>query len=146
MTSARQSGHGEAHGKAHREGRGERGSSSVEAVLLFPVLLFVVLIAIQADLYAHARHVARAGAREGVQAARHYDGSTTAANTRARHYLQLLGGRVLTVRSVHATRTATQASVTVVGDVRGVLPWPKIAIRETSTAPVERFVPTQEQP
>ena len=50
--------------------RGERGDAAVEAVLITPVLLFLIMVVIQFGLWYHASHVAEAAAQEGASAAR----------------------------------------------------------------------------
>ncbi|MPZ67609.1 MAG: hypothetical protein GEU83_19650 [Pseudonocardiaceae bacterium] len=124
----------------------ERGNSSVEMVVLYSLLLLLVLIAVQAGLYLHAKQVVRTSAREGVHATAQYDGTAADGEARTRRYLRQLGDRLVTVDDVHAFRSATRADVMVTATVRGVLPWPGTTLRETSTAPVERFTPTRARP
>ena len=50
-------------------GSGERGSTSVQMVILMPVLFSVMFLGLQAALFYHARTVAIAAAQEGARAA-----------------------------------------------------------------------------
>ena len=50
-------------------GSGERGSASVQMVILMPVLFSVMFLGLQAALFYHARTVAIAAAQEGARAA-----------------------------------------------------------------------------
>ena len=49
--------------------RRDAGSSSVELVVLFPALMALIFITVQAGLYFYARNVALAAAQEGARAA-----------------------------------------------------------------------------
>ena len=61
----------------------DRGSATTEAVLLTPVLLFLVMLVIQFGLWYHAQHVAQAAAQEGVRSARVEGSTADAGRTRA---------------------------------------------------------------
>lgn len=125
--------------------RDERGEIA-QAVLVFPALLFVIMLIIQFTLYAHATSVAEAAAQDGAAAARRADGTQAAAVAAANDSLASLGPRMLTAKSVTATRTATQATVTVTGKVVSLVPGLGLKVRETASGPVERYVPQAGQP
>ena len=61
----------------------ERGDETIEAVLVTPVLLLLIMVVIQFGLWYHASHVAEAAAQQGasvarVEAATAADGRTSA--------------------------------------------------------------------
>ena len=66
-----------------RRCRSERGDAAVETVLAVPVLLFLILVVIQAGLWFHGSQLVEAAAQEGMQAGRVEAGSATAAEARA---------------------------------------------------------------
>ena len=49
--------------------RAERGSTSIQMVMLLPALFAVMFLGMQAALYYHARSIALASAQEGACAA-----------------------------------------------------------------------------
>lgn len=114
--------------------------------MVFPALLFVIMLIIQFALYAHAVSVAEAAAQDGAAVARRADGSKAGAESAANHSLDSLGPRMLTTRNVVANRTATEASVTVTGKVISLVPGVSLTIRETASGPVERFIDPVSQP
>ena len=77
-----------------RRARDERGDASVEVVLAVPVLLFMIMLVIQAGLWFHGSQLAEAAAQEGVQAGRSANGSAAAAEARARDFLGRLSPSV----------------------------------------------------
>lgn len=122
--------------------RADRGGASTELVLAAPVVVLVLLLAVQAALAWHAQHLAQTAATRGLAAARAHDGTPAAGTHAARALLDQTAGRVLHVTSVQATRTASQARVTVRGRVLPVLPGLHLAVDGHAAGPVERFVTT----
>src|SRR5437588_13114100 len=53
----------------HRRVRGEEGSTA-ELVVVFPFVMFILLLVFQFALWYHASHVAQAAAQEGARVAR----------------------------------------------------------------------------
>ncbi len=118
---------------------GERGSVTVEMVVLMPVLLATLFGGIQAGVVLHARHIAIAAAQEGARTAAAYqaslpDGIGTATRTAADW-----AGRTLTGVGVTGQRTATRVSITVQGNAISLLPGLSWPIEQTATLPVERL-------
>lgn len=116
---------------------GERGSVTVEMVVLMPVLLATLFGGIQVGVVFHARHIAIAAAQEGARTAAAYQASlpdgigtaTTAATDWA--------GQTLTGIKVTGQRTATRVSITVQGSAISLLPGVSWPIEQTATLPVE---------
>lgn len=121
--------------------RGERGAASAaQAALVAPVLLASLMLIVQVGLLFHARNVAEEAAQEGAAAGRRFDGSGSEAQDAASRYLGSLSDRTLQNRSVRATRTAQTTTVTVTGTVLAVVPWLDLAVEESASGPVERYV------
>lgn len=120
-------------------GAGERGSTSIQLVILLPALFAVMFLGTQAALIYHARTLAIASAQEGARAAGAETGTTTAGITTAREYLAETAGDALTSSTVTGTRTATTATVTVRGVALSVLPGWRPSITQSASVPVERI-------
>lgn len=122
-------------------GRDERGATSIaQVVITAPVLLFVLMLIVQFGLMFHARNIAEQAAQEGAAAARHFDGTEAEAHDQAIHLLDSVQGTLLN-RQVTALRSGTQATVTVTGTVVSVVPGIDLAVEETASGPIEKYVP-----
>jgi Flp pilus assembly protein TadG len=119
--------------------RGQSGIATTEAVLVTPVLLFLVMLVIQFGLWFHAQHVAQAAAEEGARAARSASGSASAGQERSEAFLDQAGATIITDRVVTASRTADIVTVQVHGRSVNVVPGIALPINATATSPVERF-------
>jgi len=119
--------------------RGQSGIATTEAVLVTPVLLFLVMLVIQFGLWFHAQHVAQAAAEEGARAARSASGSASAGQERSEAFLDQAGPTIIPDRVVTASRTADIVTVQVHGRSVNVVPGLALPINATATSPVERF-------
>jgi Flp pilus assembly protein TadG len=123
-----------------RRRRDNRGSVSIELVILLPALFAVMLLGMQAALFHHARTVAIAAAQEGARAAGAEQGHEADGVGAANDFIAEAGGDdVLTGTSTTANRTATTATVTVTGFSLSVIPGWKVRITQSATVPVERL-------
>lgn len=121
--------------------RDERGASSVaEVVLVAPALLFALMLIVQFGLMFHARNVAEQAAQEGAAKARQFDASEADARARTVDYLAALGPNTLQDRDVRVIRTPQTATVEVTGTVISVVPGVHLAVSESASGPVERYV------
>lgn len=121
----------------------EGGSATTELVVLMPVVLMVVLLAVQFGVWLHARQVVTAAAQEGLAAAQVLGGTAESGRLRAEAFLVEAGGVRAPV--VESARTATIATVEVRAEVPAVLPGTRIPVRGQVEGPVERFVPEPER-
>ncbi len=119
--------------------RGESGIATTEAVLVTPVLLFLVMLVVQFGLWFHAQHVALAAAEEGARAARAVRGSTATGQHRATAFLDQAAPTIITDRSVTATRTAEAVTVAIRGRSVRVVPGLSLPVEARATSPIERF-------
>ena len=84
---------------------GEEGSVSLQLAIIFPAVLLLILLAVQAGLWFHARHLAQAAAQEGLRAARQYDGSSSAGQTAASGLLGRDAGDLLAAPRIAVRRS-----------------------------------------
>ena len=118
----------------------ERGSVSIELVILLPVLFAVMFLGMQAALFYHARTVAIAAAQEGAKAAGGENGKEADGVSAASSFIVEAGGDdVLTGASASADRTATTVTVTVRGHSLSVIPGWNPVIVQSASLPVERL-------
>ncbi len=120
--------------------RDERGSVSIELIILLPALFAVMFLGMQAALFYHARTVAIAAAQEGAKAAGGENGTQSDGVSAASSFVVEAGGDdVLTGASATVDRTATTVTVTVRGHSLSVIPGWNPVIVQSASLPVERL-------
>jgi Flp pilus assembly protein TadG len=130
----------------------ESGVSAIEFVLLTPLLFFLLFATVQFALYFFARHVAIAAAQEGDRVARAEagipgrdwsgDAKTSASGWITQLAPNLLSGSKATTGSAGSSgQQGWTVSVTVTATVPSLFPWANLTVSETSTGPVEQFIP-----
>ncbi|MPZ28974.1 MAG: pilus assembly protein TadE [Micromonosporaceae bacterium] len=110
---------------------------------MMPVVLFMVLLAVQFGLHLHAAQVVEAAAQEGLQAARGEVATAAEGQTRAAGFIASTGG--VQSPAVTATRSADTATVTVTGSAPQVVPGLALQVSSVASGPVERFIPEPER-
>ena len=123
-----------------RRRRDERGAAGVEGLARATALFGLFTILVQFGINLHAQRVAEAAAREGAVEAARFDGTEGAGSSTAKEYVTEDGSPAVTGSTVSASRSSTQATVTVTVEVVSIMPWLDDPITSTATAPVERFV------
>ena len=118
----------------------QRGSVSLEAVLLMPILVATLMTIVQVALYAYAARLADAAAREGTRTVR-LVGDPDAGRERAATFLSSHGAKIVLEPVVDAKATAGVASVVVRGQAVSVIPGLRVGVTAQSSGPVEAFVP-----
>jgi Flp pilus assembly protein TadG len=123
-----------------RAGRNQRGSASVELVILLPALFAVMFLGMQAALFYHARSIAIAAAQEGARAAGGENASASDGMSAANAFLTDAGGPdVLRGATAEVDRTATTVTVTIRGSSLSVIPgWSPTVVQHASVT-VERL-------
>jgi len=101
--------------------RGERGSVSVQVVVIMPMLFGIAFTGLQAGLYFYGRSGALSAASTGARAAAAEHGTLGDCQQAAAAFLTSLGD-VLTQPRIACARTATTVSVEVSGDTLSVIP------------------------
>ena len=119
--------------------RRERGSASLEMVILMPVLFLVLFTGVQGALFYHARSLAIAAADSGAAAAAREHGTASAGVAAASQFVKDVAGDSLSQVAVSGTRTATIATVTVRGTSLTVIPGWTLKVTHTATHRVERI-------
>lgn len=125
-----------------RRMRDERGSLTLEASILFPALLAIMLVGVQAAMWFHARSVAIGAAADGARAQsleRAVDGDGQAA---ALEFVSQAGGEdVLRGVGASSRRSPTSVSVTVTGSSMSLVPGWNPSVEQSATVPLERVTP-----
>jgi Flp pilus assembly protein TadG len=122
--------------------RDQRGSVSIQMVILMPALFAVMFLGMQAALYYHARSVAIAAAQEGAREAASEHGTRQAGVQVAQDFLGDAGGKdVMTDTGVTGSRNATTATITVTGLSLSVVPGWRVRVTQSASVPVERLTP-----
>ena len=118
--------------------RSERGSASIELVILMPVLFVVLFLGVQAAMYYYAGTIALAAAQDGARAA-----AGTAADpgtgTRVATAVLATSDGSLENWAAATTATADTVTVTVTGTSLSVIPGWQPTVTKQATAPVERL-------
>jgi Flp pilus assembly protein TadG len=117
----------------------DHGSTSVEVIILMPVLLAASFLGVQVALVHHARSVALDAATIGARAAAAELGTEADGIQAATGFLAQVGDRALPTSTVTVTRTASTAQAHVTGTAQTVLPWWTPRISQHSTSTVERL-------
>ena len=125
-----------------REANTDSGEVTTQLVIVLPVILFVVMLAIQSALYFHISHVAGAAAAEGAAAASAMGLSSAEATRRGRDRADALVRETGTDAGgpTSVSVSAREVQVTVRTRVPMIVPFfPSLAIR-TVVEPRERFI------
>jgi Flp pilus assembly protein TadG len=109
---------------ASPRGESDRGSSSVEFAILFPIIVALLFAGPQLALWYLAREAADAAAHAGARAAGVAGAAGGAGQKAAEEYLARLGTGTITRYSVVEQDTATTVSVRVTAEVPNVIPLP----------------------
>ena len=102
----------------------DRGSSSVEFAILFPIIVALLLAGPQLAMWYFAREAADAAAHAGARAASSSEATGGAGQQAADTYLARLESGTITSYSVSEDNTATTVSVHIVAEVPNVIPLP----------------------
>lgn len=123
--------------------RDERGMTTIQVAILFPVVLFWIMLIVQYGLWWHAKQVANAAAAEAVDAAQISTGTARDGEDAAASYLAQAGN----LDNVTITMTREPATVTaeVHGDAPRLVPGFSWSVTARGSAPVERFIPEPER-
>lgn len=121
--------------------RADRGEAVLEHVVLVPLVLFLVLLGIQAAVYFHAANLAEHASSRAASIASRSGASEASGVAEATATVQDSGG-TLVVASVSGG-TEVEALVTV--RVNRVLPFFPTTVTRRASEPRERFIPEDER-
>lgn len=119
--------------------RRDEGVATVEAAILMPLVMLLVLLAIQIGLVHHARQSVIAAAQAGGQDAASVGGTADTGKARAEVFLARVAGNELHDTAVQVSATGETVTVEVTGSVVSVLPGWKPRVGGTVQVPVERL-------
>jgi type II secretory pathway pseudopilin PulG len=119
----------------------DRGFTTLEAVVLVPVVVILSMIVVQSVMLYHARNVTEAAARDGLRAARGYQSSAAQGKAAAERYLADVAPRLLDARSCDVTRGVSIVTIVCRADVASVVPFGSYSVTERASGPVETFEP-----
>lgn len=119
----------------------DSGETSAQVVLVVPVIILVLMLAIQAGLYFHTSNVAGAAAAQGATAASSVNMTSSVAvqlgQTSARNFVTAAGAQLLATPLVVVS--AGMVSVTVQVKVPRIIPFFSSSVGRSVIEPLERF-------
>ena len=101
---------------------GDRGDTSIQMVIVLPIIILFTMLIAQGCMWYYAREVAQTAAREGVSTGRTYNSSIGAGTARAREVASQVGGDSLLSMSVSGSGTADRITITVRGKTPSIIP------------------------
>lgn len=125
--------------RAEKEAGCQAGVASLEAVLVFPVLLLLLTFVIQVALWYHAADLADAAAQDGVRVARVAGASAADGINRANQLIDQTGPTILEARQVTASRDGDVTRVEVRGRCVRLVPFVSLPVHAVAESPTERF-------
>jgi Flp pilus assembly protein TadG len=131
-------------GDAALGGDDDRGSLTLETVVLMPLVLLIIMLVVQAGLWMHATHVAQAAANKALVTASAHGSSAGQGRTAGEQSIDALGKKILLDPTVDVARTATTVTVAISATAPAVVPGLHWRVQATAVGPVERFVPDTE--
>lgn len=115
------------------------GFSTLEAVVVIPVVIIMTMISVQYVMVWHARNVAEAAARDGLRVARGYEATGPQGSASCTQYLATVANKMLSERSCTANRGGQTVVVSVHAKVMSVIPFGSFTVQESASGPVEVF-------
>ena len=119
--------------------RGELGMTTSQVAILFPAVLFWLMLIVQYGLWWHAKQVATAAAIEAVDAAQLASASAAEGALAAHDLLRQTGN--LSAIEVRVDRTPALVTAEVTGNAPQLVPGFAWSVTARSQGPVERFIP-----
>lgn len=115
------------------------GFSTLEAVIVIPVVIVMTMVSVQYVMVWHGRNVAEAAARNGLRVARGYQATAPQGSASCAHYLDSVADKMLADRRCTVERGGQTVNVTVHATVMSVIPFGSFTIDEAASGPVEVF-------
>jgi Flp pilus assembly protein TadG len=119
--------------------RDDRGAATTQIVIATPVLLFMLLVIVQFAIWSQATHVAQAAASQALEATRVAGGTSATGQTEAQNVLDQLDTGPLSGSTVHVTRTATTATVSITGTAESIVPFLHLPVHAEASGDTEQF-------
>lgn len=115
----------------------------MEAVLVIPAVMIVILAVVQFALWAHAAQVVQLAASEGDRSARAFGGGSAAGSAAARAILQGPGSDLSTSGLTVDVMPGDVARVQVQGTAVAVLPGLSLPVSAIQVGPIQEFRPSE---
>ena len=115
----------------------DRGSVSLEMIVVTPVLLLLLFAAIQIALNSHARNIALAAAQDAARADGAYESASGAGQDAATAFLAQTGDG-LSNPAVTITHTGTEVHATVTGHAISIVPFLSWTVSQSASSPIEQ--------
>lgn len=119
--------------------RSDRGMTTSQVAIVFPALLFFIMLIVQYGLWYHAKQVADTAAAEALDAAQTPSGTADDGERAAMEFLRSSGN--LGDLRVIVDRETDAVTIEITGAAPQLVPGFAWQVRSTATAPVERFIP-----
>lgn len=116
----------------------ERGSATIQMVVLLPALFSIMFLGVQAALMYQGRTIALAAAQEGARDAAAETGSASVGISTATAFITASTAG-LQGTSISGARSATEARITVVTHTVSVIPGWSPTITQSAAMPVEKL-------
>lgn len=118
--------------------RQERGSATIQMVVLMPALFTLMFLGVQAAVLYQGRTITLAAAQEGARVSAAEDGTNAAGVAAASDFVASTSAG-LKKTSVSGNRTATTATITVTTHTVSLIPFVSPKITQSASMPVERL-------
>ncbi len=119
----------------------DKGETSAQVVLVVPVIILILMLAIQAGLYFHTSNVAGAAAAQGATAASSVNMTSSVAvqqgQSSASNFVKAAGAQLFATPLVVVS--AGMVSVTVQVKVPRIIPFFSSSVGRSVIEPLERF-------
>jgi type II secretory pathway pseudopilin PulG len=117
----------------------EDGFSTLEAVVVIPVVVILTMLVIQFVMLWHARNITEAAAQNALRVARGYQAAAAQGQESANEYLSKVAAKMLDNYTVDVQRGPDTVTVTVHATVSRVVPFGTYTVTERASGPVEKF-------
>jgi hypothetical protein len=121
----------------------DRGMTTSQVAIVFPALLFFIMLIVQYGLWFHAKQVADTAAAEALDAAQTPAGSAADGHRAAESFLASSGN--LDDVIIDVERDLEQVQVIISGAAPKLVPGFSWNVTASARAPVERFIPEPER-
>jgi Flp pilus assembly protein TadG len=122
-----------------RRARSDRGMTTSQVAIVFPALLFFIMLIVQYGLWFHAKQVADNAAAEALDAAQTPTGTADDGHRAALSFLSSSGN--LDDIVIEVERDLEQVQVQITGAAPQLVPGFSWNVTSAARAPVERFIP-----
>lgn len=111
----------------------------IEAVLVIPVLMLLLLIVVQFALWSHAAQVAQLAASTGDRTARSVGGGPAQGVDRAQSILSGPGSDVASSKVSYSILPGDVVEITVTGSAESILPGLSLPVSAKLVGPIQEF-------